>query len=134
MSNEIFTTPIQIRYADIDEGGHVNNATYLSYYELGRVSLMQKVLAAERIRPSFVLARLEINYLRRMQFGTSPICETWIEKLGNTSITFAARIMEGGEEISNCVAVGVYLGPDKNPSALTENIRTAFLPYVGRNE
>jgi Predicted thioesterase len=34
---------IQIRYGDIDALGHVNNAIFLTYFELGRVDILNKI-------------------------------------------------------------------------------------------
>ena len=36
---------IQVRYADIDSYGHVNNAVYLSYFELGRINFLKNYIA-----------------------------------------------------------------------------------------
>jgi acyl-CoA thioester hydrolase len=35
---------IQVRFADIDVMGHVNNAVYLSYFEMTRVHYFQELL------------------------------------------------------------------------------------------
>ena len=35
---------IQVRFSDIDAMGHVNNAVYLSYFELARVYYFEKIM------------------------------------------------------------------------------------------
>ena len=37
----VHETKIRVRYAEIDAQGHVNNATYLSYFEVGRVEWLR---------------------------------------------------------------------------------------------
>lgn len=52
--------PIQLRYNDYDDRGHVNNAVYLSYFEIGRVAAWRAVAATEE--PSFILAEARVSY------------------------------------------------------------------------
>jgi len=33
-------TPLQVRFRDLDAMGHVNNAVYLTYFEMGRVAYL----------------------------------------------------------------------------------------------
>jgi acyl-CoA thioester hydrolase len=40
MSN-IHTTTIQVRFADVDKLGHVNNAKYLTYFEIARMQFFK---------------------------------------------------------------------------------------------
>lgn len=126
--------PIQIRFSDVDLGGHVNNAVYLSYFELGRVSLMRTALGQEKFGPSYVLAKAEISYLKRLVFGDSPVCETWVEHIGNSSITFNGRLMLGDEEVAKSTVVVVHLGENGKPARISEEGRKCFESYVGKNE
>lgn len=36
-------TPVDVRYSDLDEQGHVNNAVFLSYFEQGRIGYFNEV-------------------------------------------------------------------------------------------
>ena len=40
----IHELPIQIRFNDIDKLSHLNNACYLTFFELGRVNYFNKIL------------------------------------------------------------------------------------------
>lgn len=134
MTGERLSTPLQIRYSDMDSDGHVNNALYSTYFELGRVSLLQLLLGKDHFRYSFVLARTEINYLRRLEFGDSPICETWIDRIGNTSMSFRGRIMLGDEEVSNNASIVVHVGHGGKPAKISDEMIHLLEPYVGRKE
>jgi acyl-CoA thioester hydrolase len=52
--------PIQVRYNDYDDRGHVNNAVYLTYFELGRVAAWRAL--AHGADPSFILAESRVRY------------------------------------------------------------------------
>ena len=40
-------TPIQIRFHDIDQLGHVNNANYLTYFEVARMAYFKTLVKKE---------------------------------------------------------------------------------------
>lgn len=70
-----FEHPIEVRFADTDAFGHVNNAVYLSYFEAARAGYYAAVAgspfgtgphAAER---TFVLAEAHVVYRQPAFFG-----------------------------------------------------------------
>ncbi|MCB1171869.1 MAG: acyl-CoA thioesterase, partial [Leptospiraceae bacterium] len=55
-------TPIQIRFNDMDPMRRVNNSTYASYLELGRLDFCNKYLSIESLEDiPFVLVRIEMD-------------------------------------------------------------------------
>ncbi len=52
--------PLQLRYNDYDSKGHVNNAVYLTYFELGRVQAW--LAAGGEVDGDFILAEAKITY------------------------------------------------------------------------
>lgn len=86
-------TEIQVRFADTDALGHINNAVYATYAELGRVEFMR----ALGIEPGgFILARLALDYRRQVRLGERVSVETWVERVGNTSVTMRQVVLAGG--------------------------------------
>ena len=75
---------IQMRFADTDAMGHVNNGSYAVYAETGRIAFMKAVGAADR---TFILARLAIDFRRQVRFGEPVVVESWVEKIGTSSVT-----------------------------------------------
>jgi acyl-CoA thioester hydrolase len=57
---------IQVRFSDIDVMGHVNNAVYLSYFEMTRVHYFRELLGLEWDWKShgILLVRNEIDYIK----------------------------------------------------------------------
>ena len=64
---------IQIRFSDIDVMGHVNNATYLSYFEYTRMHYFEKLLGLkwEWKKHGILLVRNEIEYLNKITINES---------------------------------------------------------------
>lgn len=92
-----------IRLGDLDHQNHVNNAVFATYLETGRVNFMRDVFGGLRFADkSFVVARLEINFLKELHWpGTVAAC-TGVERIGKSSVTYAQAVFHDGE----CAASG----------------------------
>jgi acyl-CoA thioester hydrolase len=67
--------PVEVRYSDLDAQGHVNNATFFTYFEQGRVAFFAELRARHTTHQSampgthapdlpFVIASASCVYLR----------------------------------------------------------------------
>jgi acyl-CoA thioester hydrolase len=71
-----FWVPVEVRYSDLDAQGHVNNATFFTYFEQGRVAFFAELRARQvtdthPVMPGteapdlpFVIANAACTYLR----------------------------------------------------------------------
>ena len=94
------TYPVQLRFSDVDQLGHVNNSVYFSLYDLGKTAYMRDVLG-ERVdyrRTSMVVANLNANF-----FAPSTV------HLGNKSFVLWQRAVceDSGEVKCECRTVMV---------------------------
>lgn len=84
MSDCKFFTPIQIRYADFDMLGHINNATYVTYFEVARLYYFMEIgWTLEDV--SSVIAHFDIDYLLPIMPGDKIICGIRTSSLGSKS-------------------------------------------------
>jgi YbgC/YbaW family acyl-CoA thioester hydrolase len=62
---DIFETTVEIRFADIDAMGHVNNAVYFSYFEQARMAYFKDRVARiwDWNEDGVIVARNEIDYI-----------------------------------------------------------------------
>jgi acyl-CoA thioester hydrolase len=93
----LFVTELPVRWRDIDAFNHVNNATYLTYLEEARLQWMQQVgdCLSETAMP--VLAAAELNYRRPIAWPARLHVQLYSERLGNSSITLAHRIVDAAD-------------------------------------
>jgi acyl-CoA thioester hydrolase len=101
MINKVHEIKLQIRYRDIDSLGHVNNAVFLSYFEIGRIGLFRLNTDEYSVDSiNFVIAHMEIDFLRTLHLFDEVILRTTIVKVGRTSFTFDHVILsEHGKEV-----------------------------------
>lgn len=85
---------IEVRWRDLDTFNHVNNANYLTYIEEARVRWLQSLSGPwvdETSAP--VLAAVQLNYRRPIEWPCAVVVELYVEKLGNSSLTLGHRIV-----------------------------------------
>jgi acyl-CoA thioester hydrolase len=87
-------TPIQIRFKDIDQLGHVNNANHLSYFELARMKYSSDVLGKiDWSKTGFILAGARIDYRQPILLEDSVEVLTHTSKMGTKSFEMEHRII-----------------------------------------
>jgi acyl-CoA thioester hydrolase len=88
---------IQVRFADTDAMGHVNNAVYLTYCEIARITYWTEV-TGEPIRlgstgaESLILAEARISYRAPAFHGETVTVETRATRIGRSSFALEHRL------------------------------------------
>jgi acyl-CoA thioester hydrolase len=125
-------TDIQTRFGDTDALGHVNNASFASYAELGRLDFLAKLGGSVR---SLILASLYIDFRRQVNLGDRLHIESWVSKLGRSSMTIEQAIYANAEKAADVSSVVVHFDYATNKSKeLTEEIRALLDAYVAGKE
>jgi acyl-CoA thioester hydrolase len=94
------TCRIEIRFADIDVMGHVNNAIYLNYFEQARIDFFKKQIGTEWdwTKHGIILGRNEIDYIDPVLFSDDLHIETWCSRIGTKSLEFSYEVFVPGSE------------------------------------
>jgi len=90
---------IQVRFADLDVMGHVNNAVYLSYFEMTRVHYFKQLVGSnwDWRKEGVILVRNEIDYLKPILLNDKPEIYMSLEKIGEKSISLLYEIKVNDE-------------------------------------
>ena len=90
-------TPIQVRFRDMDAMGHVNNAVYLTYLEMGRIAYYTTLFGPNVSARdfNFILAHVEVDFRSPVHLGEEIFIGTRVERVGNQSFHFTYEIREG---------------------------------------
>ncbi|MCC4245635.1 acyl-CoA thioesterase [Stappia indica] len=103
-------TSDKLRYSDTDRQGHVNNAVYSTFLETGRVELLFHV-AGELAEPgaSFVIARLELDFLAEGLWPGTVEIGTAVASIGRSSVTLEQVICQDGRPLAKARSVVVQV-------------------------
>lgn len=95
---------IQIRFADTDMLGHVNNANYLTYMELARMSYFNEVVndAVDWSKEGVILAKAVVDYRRPILIEDTLYVYLAVDHISSKSFNFSYRfvVVKEGEEIT----------------------------------
>ena len=84
--------PLVSRYADYDTKGHVNNAVYLTYFEIAREKAW--VAMGEGADFSFVVAEATVKYLSQARIGDPLEIEIVTDEVRNKAWVWRYRITD----------------------------------------
>lgn len=111
-----------VRFMDLDALNHVNNARYLNYLEEARIKYSKDILdtyhSIEDLK--VLVARVEIDYLFPIEFGSDVKVYTRIAKIGTKSFNF------------ECMICGVTKGKEV-PAAHSIVTLVSFDPKTGKS-
>ncbi len=121
--------PITVRWRDLDAYNHVNNSNFLTYLEEARLVWLAGIEGewkTDEFTP--VLAASQINFRDQIEWPRELVVEVRSEKIGNSSLTLAHRIISAdGERLySDASVVMVWINPGTGKSVpLPEAVRAA---------
>lgn len=138
---------IQVRFADTDALGHVNNASYATWTESARLDFLASLdgdadgssgvrhPARHRLGQDgglgLILARLEINFRRQVRYGEAVVVESGVGRVGGRSFTLRQRIVAGTGVAAEAAAVMVVFDfTAQETRELPPALRSALAPYL----
>jgi acyl-CoA thioester hydrolase len=145
----VHVTPIQVRFGDTDQFGHINNANYATYVESARIEL---ITSLGHPLGGVILAHMAIDFRRQLQVGDALVVLTRVVDVGRSSIRLAqALVRPDGASVAHGPAHAVALAEaptgDRIADALTvivtydyeadrsvpvpDALRARLAPYVG---
>jgi len=123
-----------VRFADLDPNQHVNNATYASYFETGRVTLMKD--RAYGLMPEglgWVMVRLDMHFRAELHWPGRIELGLGVVKFGRTSVSFDQVVFSEGKCVASARAITVLIEEaTRKPTVLTDEIRAKFQRWIRR--
>ena len=89
---------IEPRFCELDGLAHINNATFLEWFEQARIPLFRIFNPTlDLSKWNLIIAKNSIEYLRPVEFGEDVTIETFLSKIGNSSMVIEHRLFQSGE-------------------------------------
>ena len=129
--------PMQTRWMDNDQYGHVNNVTYYSYFDTAVNGwLMEATGADTRLGSAIgVVAETSCRFLKEISFP-DPICVGLrVEKLGRSSVVYQLAVFRGDDVDPSALGRFVHVYIDQKtrcPVAVPQAIRAALARIEGK--
>ena len=137
---------VEVRLADTDAMGHVNNANYLTYVEIARVAYYEQVtgnalpIGAHGAEEGMILAEIRVAYRSPAFYGETITVETRVERIGRTSFGMVHRMTAPESRYGSARLVAVadstlvsYDYTDECPIPVPDDWRAAMEAFEGRS-
>jgi acyl-CoA thioester hydrolase len=132
------STPIPLRFVDMDAFGHVNNANYLTFFEQARVRYFDDVTGWDykTSKQGIIMARAEIDFRVPLFFRDEVIVYTRCSAIGTKSLTneyqMFRRSRDGEVLVSSGRTVAVAFNYDSGTTIpVPESWRKAISQFEG---
>ena len=136
---------VEVRLADTDAMGHVNNARYLTYVEIARVAYYERVtgkalpIGVHGAEEGMILAECRMTYRSPAFYGETLTVETRVERIGRSSFGMVHRITAPQSRYGPARLVATadsvlvsYDYTDEHPIPVPDEWRKAIETYEGR--
>ena len=127
---------VRVRFAETDAQGVVYYGNYFVYFEVGRVDLLREARGSLTDEPGggigqFVVAHAECDYRAPARFDDELVIETWIERIGRTSVDFGHRVLRVGDgaELARGRVTAVQVDAQGRPLPIPDTWRPVLERY-----
>ena len=128
--------PVQIRFSDVDQYGHMNNSVYFSLYDLAKTSYMRAVFGDEDWnKTGIVVANINADFLAPVFFSDDITIETAVVHLGHKSFTLMQQAVDKNSGIVKCQCRTIMVAYDivmKEPIDLPAKFKAHICEYEGK--
>ena len=123
-----------MRWADLDQLGHVNNVVYVDYLQEARVDMLRALgRGPEALAEGLVVARHEVTYLKPLTYDFRPVSiECWVTDVRAATFTMAYEIFHDSAEGDRVVYVRAttlltpFIFAEERPRRITAEERAAL--------
>ena len=125
------TTSIEVRFADLDAYGHVNNAIYYFWFDtaVNRYLIEQGALDITGGDTIGLVVNTSCDYFAPIAFPDNVMARIRVDRLGNSSVTYGVGLFRGDEKIASAAGsfTHVYVNREtRRPVSLPSPLRSAL--------
>lgn len=128
---------IQLRFRDADSFGHVNNAVFATFAELGRVSFWRDLLDRNVGRDDeagMILAHLSLDFRQQVHLSDEVSVITEVERIGTSSVGMRQTVLRGEETAVDVSSVIVFFDyVNQQPVPIPAPLRTRLEELLAGN-
>lgn len=101
-------TPIQLRFNDVDQMGHVNNAVIMEFFDLGKSEFFTAVgLPPEEGEFTVMVVHVEVDFHSQIHYRDKVHVTTYVDGFGTKSLRVVQQVVDDatGTPCATCKTV-----------------------------
>jgi len=130
--------PVRVYYEDTDFTGLVYHANYVRYFERGRSDFLRAIgvghadLLEEDQPLAFVVAELNIRYLKPARIDDALVVRTQYEAIRGPRLIIRQTVERGGEVLCRAEVTAVCIHLDGRPRRPTKGLVEKVTPWLAK--
>ena len=131
----MFSKTIEPRYSETDALGHINNTVLPVWFEFARIDLFKLCHPPQTHHDwPMILAKIDVEYLQQIFYGTEVMVKTYIESIGTKSFVVFQEVWQNDRLAAKGRAVHVWYDYKQQASCpIPDNIRAALIEHLMQN-
>ena len=125
------TLPIQIRFNDVDQMGHVNNAVIMEYFDLGKSAFFSAMgIPPEEGDFTVMIVHFEVDFLSQIRYHDDIAVTTQVVKIGNKSLTVEQHVVNQRDNCDCAVCRTImsgYCRSTRTSAPIPEGLKSKLL-------
>ncbi len=101
-----FKIQIPLRFSDIDAFGHVNNATYLTYFEIARSAYWEEIIEWDWKSLGIIIRKSVVDYIKPIMLSDKIFAYVRTSKIGNSSFELEYVLVKKLDEMEEICTTG----------------------------
>lgn len=130
----LFTSEVKVRFGETDALGHVNNTSFFTYIEVGRIDFLAHIGASKTIEDwRYVVAHVSCDFIGQAYLSEELIITSYVTHIGNKSFTLLHEIVrkESNEVVARGKAVLIYFNFETQISEpIPDETRQELVKYM----
>ena len=126
-------TPIQLRFNDIDQMGHVNNAVIMEFFDLGKSEYFTAIgLPPEKGEFTVMVVRVEVDFHKQIRYHDHIHVTTTVDHIGTKSLAVRQQVIntDTDEPCATCRTVmSGYSRATNRAAVIPDTIKERILRY-----
>ena len=131
-------TPIQLRFNDIDQMGHVNNAVIMEFFDLGKSEFFTAVgLPPEEGEFTVMVVHVEVDFHSQIRYHDKVHVTTRVDGFGTKSLRVVQQVVNDttGEPCATCKTVmSGYSRATHRAAVIPDTIKERIRRYQEKTE
>jgi acyl-CoA thioester hydrolase len=105
--------PVQLRFSDVDQFGHVNNSVYFSLFDMCKTKYILDALGQDSFHNiGVVVAHINADFIAPIFYQDEVVIQTAVQHIGNKSFTLYQRVINPKTQELKCVCQTVMVTYD----------------------
>jgi acyl-CoA thioester hydrolase len=125
--------PIKVRFYELDPYNHLNHASYVQYFEVGRVELLESIgiglAELQELGRHLVVTEIRTRFLKSAGPHDALVVETEVLEIRRATSRWRQRLMRGDEVIATQMVRAAMTDAAGKPVRFTSELAAALEPY-----